>query len=391
MKRCKLLLNHILLLLREDKLKNDSVEDQILSINNKRMMLAGFIGILLHISHVVLFEFKYIPTSNFELLWQKGVIIIHGSNAFILMAITSLAVYLKGKSSYTLLKKILETVLTIDILFVGIALVTIDQYVTTNITPLITICTIMGVLILKRPLITIFVYAVTYFVYYLTIGLYQTDSAILLSNRVNGITSVCIGLGISLIMWYTYRQNILQNRLIEKQKAELEKLAFYDSLTGLYNRRKWISAVNIEMEHINSDNSECSIILLDIDDFKRINDKFGHPIGDKVLMQVAIILKKELRATDKVARWGGEEFIILIPGTALSKAMIIAENLRTVIENELIMFDGFSINITASFGVACLSSKQDFTLTYKKADESLYQAKQRGRNRVECIDLNKPA
>lgn len=388
MKKCKRLLNHIQFLIREDKFKNDSVEDQMLSINNKRIMLAGFIGILLHISHVVLFEFKYIPTTNIELIWQKGVINIHGSNAFVLMVITSLAVYLNGKSSYTILKKMLEAVLTIDILFVGIALVTIDQYVTTNITPLITICTIVGVLILKRPLITIFIYIVTYFVYYITIGLYQTDTAILLSNRVNGITSVCIGLGISLIMWYTYRKNILQNRQIIEQKVELEKLAYYDSLTGLYNRGKWISVINTEMEHVNNDNCECCVVLMDIDNFKRINDKFGHPIGDKVLKQFAIILKKELRATDIVARWGGEEFIILLPGASLTNTMMIAENLRTVIENELIMFEGFSITITASFGVACLSSKQDFTLTYKKADESLYQAKQRGRNRVECIDLH---
>ena len=388
MKKCKLLLNHIQVLIREDKLKNDSVENQMLSINNKRIMLAGFIGILLHISHVVLFKFKYIPTTNIELIWQEGVINIHGSNAFVLMVITSLAVYLNRRSSYTILKKMLEAVLTIDILFVGIALVTIDQYVTTNITPLITICTIMGVLILKRPLITIFIYIVTYLVYYITIGLYQTDTAILLSNRVNGITSVCIGLGISLIMWYTYRQNILQNRQIIEQKVELEKLAFYDSLTGLYNRGKWISVINTEMEHVNSDDYECCIVLMDIDNFKSINDKFGHPIGDKVLKQIAIILKKELRVTDVVARWGGEEFIILLPGASLTNTMIIAENLRTVIENELIMFEGFSITITASFGVTCLSNKQDFTLTYKKVDESLYQAKQRGRNRVECIDLN---
>lgn len=381
------LIKKIKAFLKEDKLKNDSVEAEILNINFQRIVYSGCLAVLVHILHVFLFQYNFTPTTDIELIWQRGIIAIHGINIFIMLLIVIIGLSLNKKEGSRLSKKIIETIFIIDILTVGIALVTIDQYVTTNITPFLVICTIMGVFILKRPVAAIGIYLSLYLVFYKTIGFYQTKSAILITNRVNGIAFVSIGICISVIMWYAYRKNILQNIKIKEQQIELEKFAYYDTLTCLYNRRKWMSILIEEMERMNSYGHEGSIILLDIDYFKKINDKFGHPVGDKVLQEIATILKKELPATNIIARWGGEEFIILLTETSVSAAITIAEKLRKVIENTSIEIEDSILNITVSMGVTSLNFKEGFSKSYSRADESLYFAKQKGRNRVECIDI----
>lgn len=373
--------------LKEDKLKNDSVEVEMLNINFRRILYSRGLAILVHILHIVLFQYNFTPTTDIELIWKRDVITIHGINTIIMLLVAIIGVILNKKDNSRSGKKIIETIFIIDILTVGIALVTVDQYVTTNITPFLVICTIMGIFILKRPAAAMGIYISVYLVFYKTIGFYQTKPAILTINRVNGITFVSIGICISIIMWYSYRRNILQNVKIKEQQIELEKLAYYDTLTGLYNRRKWMSILIDEMERMNIYGHEGSIILLDLDNFKRINDKFGHPSGDKVLQEVAAILKKELPVTNKVARWGGEEFIILLSETSVSTAVAIAEKLRKVIEGTFIEIGDSKKNVTVSLGVTSLNFKEGFSKSYTRADEALYLAKQRGRNRVECIDI----
>lgn len=167
------------------------------------------------------------------------------------------------------------------------------------------------------------------------------------------------------------------------EKKELEKKLFQasvtDYLTGLYNRRFMSEALQKEKELSDRYNIPFSLILLDIDYFKYINDIYGHDQGDKVLIAIGDILKKKIRASDLSSRWGGEEFLILLRNTTIEQAKIVAEKLR----KEICSLKLSSIEkVSASFGVASYRPKEPIEATIKRADRALMQAKLQGKNCV---------
>ncbi len=166
---------------------------------------------------------------------------------------------------------------------------------------------------------------------------------------------------------------------IYNDRARFDKLANYDQLTGIYNRYKLYELFDIKSKFANRYNTHLSAIMLDIDNFKFVNDNFGHDIGDYVLKTLAKIITNSIRETDIFARWGGEEFVILLPNTNLNEAKNLAQKIRKNIENY--KFDKVE-KITISLGV---SEYQGETLEnlIKKCDIALYKAKENGKNRVE--------
>jgi diguanylate cyclase (GGDEF)-like protein len=185
------------------------------------------------------------------------------------------------------------------------------------------------------------------------------------------------------MIWYSERSNLLQKRKILDQQKKLESAAYFDDLTGLINRRKWIELLDEEYERMKCDRHPSSILLLDIDNFKAINDQYGHPAGDRILQEIATLVKKELRICDRIGRWGGEEFIILLVDTPTKKGTAVGEKLRNEIEKMSIQVESYLIKVTISIGVSSLDCEKDFLTSYKKADQALYLAKNNGRNRVE--------
>jgi len=181
---------------------------------------------------------------------------------------------------------------------------------------------------------------------------------------------------------------------IRKSEADMRLLATTDSLTGLYNRRHFNKLAEEEIGRALRYARPLSVIMLDIDFFKRVNDTFGHSIGDMVLEKVAAITKNMVRTTDVPARYGGEEFIILLPETPAAKAAILAERLRKHIEDTTFREEKCSsIRITASFGVNDFINKSTSKSTERvllelvaKADLALYAAKDAGRNRVTVFE-----
>jgi len=172
-------------------------------------------------------------------------------------------------------------------------------------------------------------------------------------------------------------------RLGQEAKLRAEQLAMSDPLTGVNNRRAFhdISTPiwNITLRH----EHPLSVVLLDIDKFKRINDVFGHACGDEVLRQVADFLKKSVRDQDVIARWGGEEFILVLPETEIEEATALAERLRLDLAAVRIKYEGDDIALTASFGVAERELRhRNLDAVISSADKALYQSKDSGRNRV---------
>ncbi len=169
------------------------------------------------------------------------------------------------------------------------------------------------------------------------------------------------------------------NNILENKNKEYETLASTDSLTGLYNRYKFSELYLSAYTAMTQRHNDMSIILLDIDFFKKVNDTHGHNIGDQVLIQISHALLKTLRNIDIVCRWGGEEFIVLLPTASLAKASVLAEKLRTYISELEIDVVG---KVTASFGVSKVVEGDEMEDAIGRADEALYLAKHSGRNCV---------
>lgn len=170
-----------------------------------------------------------------------------------------------------------------------------------------------------------------------------------------------------------------RTRTLTQAYAELEHLLGHDSLTGLLNRRKFEEILEYELGRCARYHSPLSIILIDLDNFKSVNDHFGHLIGDKVLQEFSSHIQKQVRDSDVVARWGGEEFLLVLPETGKTMAVYLAEKLRLGLEQTVFSGPG---QIQASFGVAEYRPGDDVDNLFKRADAALYDAKQRGRNQV---------
>jgi len=176
-------------------------------------------------------------------------------------------------------------------------------------------------------------------------------------------------------------RDITERKEMEK---ELKKMASTDALTGLYNRGFLNNSLENEYRRAIRYNSQLSLMILDIDHFKNVNDNYGHPVGDSVLLHIATELKRQARDIDIVARYGGEEFVLILPQTDSQSSLILAERLRASIEALNIPIDDLILNVTISVGLVSIPTTKaesaDHLLTI--ADRALYEAKRRGRNRV---------
>jgi diguanylate cyclase (GGDEF)-like protein/PAS domain S-box-containing protein len=162
------------------------------------------------------------------------------------------------------------------------------------------------------------------------------------------------------------------------------KSAFCDHLTGVANRRAFFDAAELELQRNRRAPRSTALVLVDADHFKCINDRHGHPGGDAVLRQLGLVLTATFRQVDVVARIGGEEFAVLLPSSTLAGAAAVAERLRQVVEAQVVSFEGASIAVTVSAGVAASDGVDlDLETLMKRADRALYAAKAGGRNRVE--------
>jgi diguanylate cyclase (GGDEF)-like protein len=180
-------------------------------------------------------------------------------------------------------------------------------------------------------------------------------------------------------------------RDISERKAlrlELELQAATDSLTGIANRRHFLSTAQKEIERCKRHGGSLSLLMLDIDHFKNVNDSFGHAIGDRALQAIAQTCGKELRSTDICGRLGGEEFALLLVETDLKKACGVAARILAQVEAiELFTENGRTVRLTTSIGVAEYRPQTE-TLSdlMVRADQALYKAKNTGRNRFECFE-----
>jgi len=202
--------------------------------------------------------------------------------------------------------------------------------------------------------------------------MYQNVTILPLPSLTGSIDQICL-------IIYDVTDIASNRQALQKANAKLEKLSRTDPLTQLDNRNALEKNMSLAQKHYRLQQTISSLIMLDIDHFKTINDTHGHPAGDAILQQLSQIITQTVREQDSVARYGGEEFAIIFHKTSNEEANKFAERIRDKIEKTQFTFQDKIINVTISYGVAQIGSKQG-DLWIESADKALYQAKNQGRN-----------
>jgi diguanylate cyclase (GGDEF)-like protein len=382
-------------------LGNTDILQDVASQNLGRLAYIIPIAALVHLLHVILFGMMT-PSSDAEALWRAGVIGVHfaGMIGMALFYAVLLGIRRRGQTEGRAARW-LPNIIILVVLLEAMALVTFDQYVTSNITPFVVICAIMAVVILIRPWLSITFYLLAYLLFYIGMGLVQQLPEIVLTNRVNGLSAIAVGICASLILWQINKRNVIQQRKITDQQAKLEKmnqelaaLSETDELTGLANRRRFNKTLADELaRHIRS-GEPLSLIMTDIDHFKLYNDLLGHQAGDDCLRRVAAAHRKCAgRPYDLAARYGGEEFTLILPYTHAAGAVRIARVLQDELAARKIFHPAPETQgiVTLSMGIVSLAPTQDVTAEdlIGYADAALYASKSGGRNRFTVSDCRR--
>ncbi|MEX2664879.1 sensor domain-containing diguanylate cyclase [Candidatus Uabimicrobium amorphum] len=177
-----------------------------------------------------------------------------------------------------------------------------------------------------------------------------------------------------------------QYQQLEKMAKKMEELARTDPLTKLFNRRYFLEKLEEEKNRSGRSSKPFSIVLIDVDHFKSFNDSYGHSCGDFVLQSIANIMKETIRKQDIVARWGGEEFIIMLPETSITGCKTVAEKIKNKVASQVYTYQNKEMSVTITAGVAMHNSDSDIDECIKKADDALYKGKKHGRNEVVIAD-----
>lgn len=187
--------------------------------------------------------------------------------------------------------------------------------------------------------------------------------------------AICLAV-VSIVVFLSYN-------ILNKYQDEIHKMAIYDKLTGIYNRQAFEIMIDESIKLSKRNGTKFSIIIFDIDEFKKINDTFGHLAGDRVIKEVAETSRNTIREIDNIFRWGGDEFFVILKECDKNGAGEVAEKIRENI-NKILLDSNKEIRLGISGGIAEYSSGDSIEEVIKEADDKLYKAKVKGKNRIEC-------
>lgn len=356
--------------------------------NWKRMRVFMGFTLLFEILLLVFNDINAIKVSAPEDLWlAQSYLALH-----LVIGITSLlgiilfTVFLRKNLDRKFVTDYFSPALSLVILVCLSIITGLDQIKSGDISVFVINLLVCSVLVIAPLRISFFLFTIPFGVFIAELFIYQPDIAIRNAHIINGGIFWIAVLILSKFMYDNQVSHVFKNIKLKEANEKLLLLSMHDPLTNLSNRRSFETQIAHELALIRRFNQHSSLILMDIDHFKAVNDRFGHAIGDCVLVKVAEFLQRNIREVDLACRWGGEEFLLLITRTEPDAVMAIAQRLCKDLAKMPVDVDGQTIYITASFGVSLLTvhgtEGDDFQTCYKLADQALYTAKQNGRNQV---------
>lgn len=206
--------------------------------------------------------------------------------------------------------------------------------------------------------------------------MYQNTTFIPLMSTTGEVSHLCL-------LVYDVTDNAINKQELERVNAKLSLLSQTDGLTKLFNRNHWQHCIEAEFKRYSRNKNSSSLVMIDIDRFKNVNDNYGHLVGDEVICHLSSLIKKHVRETDIAGRYGGEEFVILLPDTQADDAFIFSERLRNSIDNSIVFYNGIEIKYTISIGISEINESYSSVSPWlEDTDVALYQSKEGGRNKT---------
>ena len=378
--------------LRRAQAENAAVAAEIAHDNLRRLLGMAVVMLCINLLHALTFSGPHGAESTAVAQWRQALVNLHLGMAGVTTVMALLAGWLhqrgpKAGAAWVQLCGLAGFVLA---LVFAALVVAVDQWVTPNITPFLIACAVVGVTLLQRPLVAAVLFALAAAVLMGALAQTQADPTLLLSNQVNGFTAAVLAWALATLTWRKTARNLLLQRQLTLRQAEMEgqqqalvRLATRDGLTALFNRAEIERLGRLEVARAQRYGLPLGVLVVDLDHFKRVNDQWGHPAGDAVLVAVAQELRQHVRVSDMVGRLGGEEFIVLLPHTDHAAALCLAEKLRQRVADLQVSWGGQALTLTASVGLAsAIGTEADFDILYRQADHALYSAKAAGRNAV---------
>jgi diguanylate cyclase (GGDEF)-like protein len=352
-----------------------------------KLILVGFA--VIEILFILFNDIPYLINSSTKIIWNDTRFFLVHLLLLIICAIGLIIVSKLIKADSGELRRIYNyfaPILIVVILILVSIINGLDQIKIGSVSSVFiaTILIFSGTIVIEFPK-NILVYTIPLFSYIGTLKVLQPDAdKLIFSNTINGLIFFVIVIMISTVIYNNNYEKLAKTIILEEANFKLNYMSSHDALTGLLNRRSFRQKVNEKMQDIINNKEDAVLVVIDIDYFKEVNDKFGHPIGDLVLKEVSNILMEHIKTTDLATRWGGEEFVLFLYKTSIDEAYALADKIRLAIKEKTILLDNFNIQITASFGVALIKDNTitSFETAYKAADKALYQAKNQGRNQV---------
>lgn len=390
---------HLTAVARQWRTESELIQATALRVNLERLRAATLFMMLLNVGHMWAFFGDMNNPQSPHQQWATQIFQLH-TVMLVVMVLIALWVHLHRLDAHphplTTALPVLTAALT---LLFGVGVTLADQAVTTNISSYLNTCAGIAIIFMMRPVHALALYAMAWLLMYVGLHTLNLDAGVVMSNHANAATASLLAALVSTLLWRHFTQTeLLQrelaatNALLQQQQAELARLAIYDPLTGLLNRREFERRAQQELLRAQRDGLQMAVVMADLDHFKRVNDSLGHQAGDAVLTHAANKLTQGIRTTDHLCRYGGEEFVLLLPNTTVDNATQLADKLRQTQASQPASWQGQDIAVTASWGVAGSSADHPLSLDdlIRLADQALYRAKAAGRNRVAQADNGTP-
>lgn len=360
---------------REDKELELNFNRSIVMESSKRLLFLLYFAAIMELLILALIALN---------LWQWGQINIILQVSLIIGCLVFAAIIfvLRKHGKIKSLSFIMTLMHIIAFIFGGYFCILLYEWGGTSYSVYLLVLYLVSITFVRKHHVTLFLYFLSFIAITMYIA-FKYDIGIIIATELINVSFFVIIISMGSV--FTYKRNrqlIVQEMKIKEINEKLEHLSITDELTGLYNRRKIYEVFEKEIAISLRYERPLSIILLDIDRFKTINDTFGHNTGDIVLKELSSTITEALRSSDIIGRWGGEEFIIICPFTASNTAVNLAERLRIMIENLQIMDKH---NVTFCAGVSQFRTEDAPIDIVARADEALYLAKHSGRNCVKTI------